>query len=240
MANEDGERTSGREQRQLWRWQTRLLPWVFGGIAAMGAFFLIASFVQMERFSASVQYTPDARLEKALAQMDAPIARLPASEAAELVRWKALATLEAETVRQRYGQVNATLLLRAWTRQIGFVTGMIMALVGAMFILSRLSEDRTELGGEGQGIKASLSTSSPGIVMAVLGTLLMVVALLSPFNFSTSDVAVYVGGANPAAGAGMPPPMPLPGSDAEQTELFGPDSGGNQGGSDGKTIPGAG
>ncbi|WP_310496445.1 hypothetical protein [Sandarakinorhabdus sp.] len=213
---------SAHDGRRLWQWQNRLMPFVFGGIALMGAFFLVASFIQLERFSDAVRYAPDTRLEKSLAQLDAPIAVLPAGEAAELVRWKTLAVLEAETVRQRYAQVNATLLLRAWTRQIGFVTGMIMALVGALFILTRLSEERTELGGETTGIKASLSTSSPGIVMAVLGTVLMVVTLTSPFNFATNDVAVYVGGA--AQAADIPAPATLPGSDAEQRELFGPDA----------------
>ena len=59
------------------------------------------------------------------------------------------------------------------------------ALVGSIFILARLSESETRLSSEGGGAKLALATSSPGIVLAVLGTILMVVTLTIDFTFTS-------------------------------------------------------
>jgi hypothetical protein len=72
---------------------------------------------------------------------------------------------------------------------------MLLAFVGSIFILARLSEERTELGGESGSVKATLSTSSPGVVLCTLGTVLMTVTLAITFNYETDDVAVYVNSA---------------------------------------------
>ena len=46
---------------------------------------------------------------------------------------------------------------------------MILAIVGAAFILGKLREDRTERAKqESEALKISLATTSPGIVLAVL------------------------------------------------------------------------
>jgi hypothetical protein len=47
------------------------------------------------------------------------------------------AVLEADALQRRYHQANANMLARVWTRQLGFITGMLLALVGAAFILGR-------------------------------------------------------------------------------------------------------
>ena len=80
------------------------------------------------------------------------------------MRWKTLLLLEEQTIEHRYAQVNATLMLRAWTRHLGFLTGMILAFVGAIFILSKLSESETRLSAEGGGAKGALATSSPVVL----------------------------------------------------------------------------
>jgi hypothetical protein len=43
--------------------------------------------------------------------------------------------LERELIARRYDQVNLTVTTRLWTRLMGFITGMILALVGAAFVL---------------------------------------------------------------------------------------------------------
>ena len=50
--------------------------------------------------------------------------------------------LEQELVARRYEQANLMLSTSLWTRLMGFITGMILALVGAAFILGKLQEDR--------------------------------------------------------------------------------------------------
>lgn len=197
------------EARDTIAWQKRLLPFAVTAISLMAIFFFISSIVQIDRLSDRITPPPNDKIEKTLAAFES---KSPDASLANLdyIKWKSLILLEQETVNHRYAQVNATLLLRAWTRNIGFLTGMIMALIGAIFILAKLREGETSLAGEGGGAKATLVTSSPGIVLAVLGTILMSVTIVSGFEFSTTDAPVYIGRGDTASDEiALPPPAPL-------------------------------
>ncbi|TVQ30321.1 MAG: hypothetical protein EA356_15280 [Geminicoccaceae bacterium] len=120
------------------------------------------------------------------------------------LRFKTLALLEADALHRRYHQANATMLARVWTRQLGFLTGMILALVGAAFVLGRLQETTSTLEIEARGTKAAIASASPGLVLAALGASLMAVTLVVPFGVETRDLATYL-----RADAPLPPSIPL-------------------------------
>jgi hypothetical protein len=213
--------------RALSRWQSRLLPFMVTAIGVLALFFFVSSFIQLDRLNEAVAQRSDPALDAVLTAVDKAAELLPPAEATEMLRWKTMALLERDVVRQRYGQVNSTLLLRAWTRQMGFVTGMMLAFVGAIFILAKLSDSGTQLNAEGSGLKGALSTSSPGIVLCVLGTTLMLVTLTINFEFATVDRPVYLApvGLVAAPAAELPPPENLPvetreASDARDAELM--------------------
>jgi hypothetical protein len=103
-----------------------------------------------------------------------------------------MVTLEQDAMQLRYRNVNAVLLLRTWTRNMGFLVGMVLALVGAFFILGKLKVDPTEVSGEGAGFKVAVASSSPGIVLALLGTALMAITLVVKFDFEVGDKPVYI------------------------------------------------
>lgn len=215
---------ASREADRLWRWQGRLLPFMVGAISLLALFFFVSSIIQLDKLNQAVALKTDSEVTAVLADLQRELPRLPAEQRVDLLQWKTKATLEAEVIRRRYQQVNSTLQLRAWTRHMGFMTGMIMAFVGAIFILSKLKEQETNLSGEYQGIKAGLATSSPGIILAALGTALMFVTILVDYSFGTRDVPVYLVPAT-AGAADLPPPKDLaePGSDAADNQLFPPD-----------------
>lgn len=216
------------ETRELARWQRRLLPFAIGSIAVLAVFFFASSLWEMQRFRDMINYQPGNGLVRTLEAFErAQPQAASAAEAHEHLRWKTLVLLEAEALNHRYAQVNATLMLRAWTRHLGFLTGMVLAFVGAIFILSKLREDMTSLSAEGSGAKGALATSSPGIVLITLGSVLMVVTLTIDFEFTTTDAPVYVFRDTetvPAATA-LPPAPPLLDDSAaretEEQELFG-------------------
>ena len=211
------------ERRELARWQTRLLPFVLIAITAMGVFFFASSIVQLNQLSERVAYHPSQRVDKAFAAFETKGGGVSEADRLDFLRWKTMVMLEQDVLQHRYAQVNATLMLRAWTRHLGFLTGMIMTLVGSIFILSKLNESQTTLSGEGGGAKAALETSSPGIVLAVLGSVLMVVTLVKDFEFTTTDTPVYIGRSIPAE-ATLPPPPALETDEERSTEeqsLFG-------------------
>jgi hypothetical protein len=216
-----------QEADRLWKWQARLLPFMIGSVSLLAIFFFVSSFIQLNRFNELTKFRPSPAVETAVARIDEQAEQLPAADRAELLRWKIAVILEVDVVRHRYEQVNATMQLRAWTRHMGFITGMMMTFLGAIFIMSKLSEQETRMSGEMSGVKGALATSSPGIVLAVLGTVLMLVTLSANYSFTTTDVPVYVGrsGAAPdMSSATLPPPHAIdedPASEANEKVLFG-------------------
>jgi len=194
-------------------WQDRLLPLMAAFLVAVALFFAALSVYELRDFYGRVAQTPlDLAASFEAYERANPVS---AGDPAHL-RFKTLALLEADALQRRYRQANSTMLARVWTRQLGFATGMLLALVGAAFVLGRLQEPPTRLSGEAQGAKAALESSSPGLVLAVLGTLLMGLALWIPFGVETRDVATYL---KPSA-AETPAPRPDP--LARELELFGP------------------
>lgn len=178
------------EARRVERWQLRLLPFMMVGIAGMALFFFVATLVQFYYFQArALQPSRDlspifASLEKAAPDITSAVA---------YTQFRVAAALEEELIARRYQQVNNAMLARVWTRYVGFLTGMILALVGSIFILGKLRIDASQLGVTGQGVALSLSTTSPGIILAVLGAGLLALTIAIPFELKTTDVPVYLG-----------------------------------------------
>ncbi|SHO47836.1 hypothetical protein [Desulfopila aestuarii] len=195
------------------QWQRRMIPLMRGGLVTLVLFFFLVSLVQYHLLYQDLRsgspIEPD-RLE----QLENT---LPESQRSQLgyVQWKTLVSLEQDVIRMRYQQINATLLLRTWTRQTGFLVGMVLAMVGAFFILGRLKEESSQLSGESGGFKVMLTSSSPGIILATLGTILMVVTLTVKFDYQIQDRPVYL--ALYALGSSKTGVLDLPGSVPESS-----------------------
>jgi len=114
------------------------------------------------------------------------------SERFEYARWETLAYLEANDLENEYHQANIFLLSKLWVSYLGAITGMILALVGAAFILGKLREapantdsDRPEEEKPSERLKASMISVSPGLIFAIIGTVLILTSLFvnSPIAF---------------------------------------------------------
>ncbi|NVK42536.1 MAG: hypothetical protein HWE39_14945 [Oceanospirillaceae bacterium] len=197
-------------------WQRLLLPLMSLMLVVAALFFAAMSVFELRDFYRRVELKP-LDLASTFSTYEAAHPQ-EAQRSLDYLEFKVKATLEADALFRRYHQANATMLARVWTRQLGFLTGMILAVVGAAFILGRLKGDATRIEAEGKGIKGALATSSPGIVLCSLGTLLMAITLVIPFGVETNDAAVYLGPditiAAPASPGGTltrePPPDPGP------------------------------
>jgi hypothetical protein len=100
--------------------------------------------------------------------------------------------LEEHTINQRYHQANVALLVRATVKYFGFLTGMLMSLVGAVFVLGRLTEASSKLAAQGAFGKFTIATVSPGLILAVLGTVLMITTVLTNPPTDVNDGNVYL------------------------------------------------
>ncbi|HSR42274.1 MAG TPA: hypothetical protein VLL48_08885, partial [Longimicrobiales bacterium] len=125
-------------------------------------------------------------------------------------QYQLLAILDAHLLDQRYHQAAASLMARVWARYLGFITGMILALVGAVFILGKLREGETTWEASGGGYSAGLRSSSPGLIMAVLGVVLMVVTIISHHEIETADSSVFLRLAEPKPGEVVLPDSTFP------------------------------
>jgi hypothetical protein len=80
-----------------------------------------------------------------------------------------------------------------WSKYLGFMTGMTLALVGAAFVLGQLRTPTSELGAKGAPFEVSLRSSSPGLVLAVLGVLLMATTIVTQSVVNSNDSPTYLG-----------------------------------------------
>jgi hypothetical protein len=213
-------------ERATLSWQQRLLPFMMKSIIFVALFFLIASFLQLFYLYQEIRVAPNNDVQAALSSYE-----LQSKLDIDYIRWKSTLLLEKDVIQHRYQQVNTALLLRAWTRYLGFLTGMILAFIGSVFILGKLREEAMQINGEAEGVKASLNTSSPGIVLAVLGVLLMCLTIAIPFQFETRDVPVYLKYVLSTSDTSLPEPkgldctpIPLPPGCSQQNSATQPNT----------------
>jgi hypothetical protein len=178
------------KDRELASWRRRLLPLMSGVLLALAGVFVVASFWQIhdiqQRIDAPTQSAADSVFRLLEQQIGSGRVVMPAGYA----NVRIVAALETDALSRRYRHASA-LLARTWTRYMGFLTGMIMALVGAAFVLGRLEEGETQFTGEAQGAKWAFITTSPGLILAALGSGLMLTALIVKADVDVKDGSAY-------------------------------------------------
>ncbi len=177
------------ENQGILSWQKKLLPLMIGMLAVLAFFFFVASFIQLYYLHSRIEDAPKLDLAQAFSIPDSGGAATDMGKL-DYSKWKALSILEGYSLQRRYHQANVLLMSRVWTRYLGFVTGMILAFVGAAFILGKLREPETKFDAEGIW-KFSLVTASPGLILAVLGTLLMLATIVTHTEIEVTDSPLY-------------------------------------------------
>jgi hypothetical protein len=172
-------------------WQRRLLPVMVAMIVVLTVFFFGASLYQLYFVHQRINDCPQLGLESVLKEINLDQKQHVDGNFLELTRWKTLALLEGHTLQRRYHQANALLMARVWVRYLGFVTGMILALVGAVFVLGKLREPPSTLRARGSGFAGSISTTSPGLILTCLGTILMLTTILTHHHIDVKDGPLY-------------------------------------------------
>jgi len=179
------------KDRELASWRRRLLPLMSGVLLALTGVFVVASFWQIhdiqQRIDAPSQSSADSVFRLLEQQIGSGSVAAPAGYAGVRI----VAALETDALSRRYRHASSALLARTWTRYMGFLTGMIMALVGAAFVLGRLEEGETQFTGEAQGAKWAFITTSPGLILAALGSGLMLTALIVKADVDVKDGSAY-------------------------------------------------
>jgi hypothetical protein len=222
-------------EKELLRWQRKLLPFMVAFMVALAVAFFAMSIYDVLQVKDAVFMEHG---ENIRAIMQSRVAARPGENrtVAESTQ-EALLLLESDALDKRYHQASALLMSRIWTKHLSFLTGMVLALLGATFILGKLSESTSNISGSGAGWKAEISSASPGIILAFFGTVLLSISLVVQPPIAVDDKPVYVSGigvvnpvqivAKPSAAEKDVKPLPKPNAgilDLEKPEAQAPAS----------------
>lgn len=174
------------------QWQRLLLPMMIGTVIVAAAAFLTFSLIDAWSVRSSIQSVRELDLRRDLGAVNCSAATSTPAERGLCLEWKTAVLLEVYTINRRYHQANVALLVRASVKYLGFLTGMLMSLVGAVFVLGRLTEASSQLAAEGVFGKLTIATVSPGLILAVLGTILMLTTVLVNPPTDVTDGNVYL------------------------------------------------
>jgi hypothetical protein len=177
--------------RRTAKWQDRLLPFMILVLVALAIFACVANVTQVKQVQAHIEAAHEINLEPALAPL-VGVKDITPNDRFIYARWQTLALLEVNSIESRYHQAGVMLMTRVYIVFLGFATGMVLALVGATFILGKLRESESKIDGTGVFGTFSLSSASPGLVLALFGTILMMATILTKSEITVKDQSLYV------------------------------------------------
>lgn len=172
-------------------WQERLLPLMTSLLIGLTIFFFLATFLQISYLHWNIVQQPEIDLNDDASTMLAASSDTFQNHL-DARKLEVNSILEAYVVKQRYRQANVLLMSGLWIRYLGFVTGMILALIGASFVLGKLREPTQQLTGKFSVVDVSLRTASPGIILALLGAILMVTTIIDKDFYEVVDKGTYI------------------------------------------------
>lgn len=169
---------AARAARDVAGWQRAARPLMTRMLVALTGFFFVATLAQLALLHWELLHGVAVPPPPLRADADPTFATLVHLEVAAQERHAHL--------------MNGMLLARVWKSYVGFVTGMVLAVVGAAFVLGKLDAPETELTTSGSPVALTLRTASPGLVLATLGTLLMLVTLVTNHTIEGTSNPVYL------------------------------------------------
>jgi hypothetical protein len=100
------------------------------------------------------------------------------------------AALEEYVLASKYHQARVLTLTNVITQYFGFLTGMILALIGCVFILSKIREDISDVELK-DFIRFKITSSSPGIILTLFGTILILSTINIKHTIDIRDDSIY-------------------------------------------------
>jgi hypothetical protein len=172
------------------KWQNKILPWLVIMPTLLMLAFVVLATQQLMHFNEALETRPDATLVGEIIPL--PKGDLTRANI-DYIKWVTLTKLEQESFYRRYNQAGLLLMSRIYTKYLGFFTGMILAIVGSVFIIGKISEQTTTMEGTiAEKIKFNVVSSSPGILFGVLGTALMLSTILKHNDITVQDTPLYL------------------------------------------------
>jgi hypothetical protein len=187
------ETASDPQARRIDAWQTKLLPVMVTTLLVLTVFCCAANLYQVHVVQQHIQQAHEVDLTPSFTVLKVT-GNETASERLAFARWQSLATLESSALESRYHEAGLMLMTRIYIVFLGFTTGMVLALVGATFILGKLREPTSTASAEGTLGKISIASTSPGLLLAFFGVVLMLSTIWARTEVSVTDKSLYTAG----------------------------------------------
>jgi hypothetical protein len=182
-----------RRFKETIKWQNKILPWLVIMPTVLMLAFVVLATQQLMHFNRALETKPDSTLVGEIIPL--PQGSTTPSDK-DYIKWVTLTKLEQESFYRRYNQAGLLLMSRIYTKYLGFFTGMILAIVGSVFIIGKISEQTTTMEGTiSEKIKFNVVSSSPGIIFGLLGTVLMLSTILKHNDITVQDTPLYLNAA---------------------------------------------
>src|SRR5690606_6549870 len=110
----------------------------------------------------------------------------------------ALVALERDVMQHRHQRASTLLATRTWMRFMSLVFGATLIIVGASFVLGQITAPHSTGNAEFQSIKLSLASSSPGLFVIVLGSILVGIPNLASQPIDVRDAPTYLNASIPS------------------------------------------
>jgi hypothetical protein len=165
----------------------RIIPFVIIIPVVFLIFFIIVSMIQLRQINARIESGQSQAVKELLDKISTS-----SNISEQQLQFATLAVLEEESLSERYRQGHYSLVSRSFKQFLGFFTGIMMVIVGAVFVLLKLKEKIDADVSQGEGWKASLVTNSPGVAFGFLGAALIAVASLTTDKINVRDSGLYL------------------------------------------------
>lgn len=165
----------------------RIIPLVLGIPVSFLLLFAVISVFQLREINSHIEKGQSQTLKEMIIHMKP---NEPLSEAYR--QFLALAVLEEESLGERYRQGHYSLVSRSFKQFLGFFTGIIMVIVGCVFVLLKLREEVNAGGSHGEQLKFSLVTNSPGVIFGILGAVLIIITSTTNDKIIVRDSGLYL------------------------------------------------
>lgn len=168
--------------REDFRFKVNTVKW-FGGLCAIALIGMIGlGFWYLDRMvEASQAYKSEMDFSKILSTS-------PVNNDTVLLG------LEHDGLGMRNKRAISALYMRAYTQFLALIAGTVLSLLGAVFVLARVDSVATTSDATIGGMKWALSSSSPGIIVSIVGAVLIGgVVYLASDAIQVFDAPVFLG-----------------------------------------------
>jgi len=165
----------------------RFVFWVGTAIVVvLVIFFTFKSWSQFDALTDRLTNPPDSMAEQISLQLS--------DEDASPNEFWVTAALEHDARSKRYHLLQSFLHSRTWIRFMSMSFGAVMIAIGSVFVLARINTPQSSQVDAGlPQVKLAVNSSSPGVIMAALGVLLMLIPNISPTQeIDFSDGGIYL------------------------------------------------